>query len=83
MDAKPACTSEDLNELKTHKVTRAGVEKASVYLLNKQHGLRDHLLPSVLPLHLRGCEWKKESLFILGAGIFLLCSFYCYVQRSR
>lgn len=52
MDAEAACTSEDLNELKSQKVATVRVEKAPVYLLNKQHGLWDHLACSVLPLHL-------------------------------
>lgn len=51
MAAEPACKSEDLNELKAHKMTRVGVEKASVYLSNKHSGLWDHLA-HVLPLHL-------------------------------
>lgn len=70
-------------ELKTLKLTRVGVEKALVYLSNKWPGLRDHLAPFVLPLHLWRCKWKKDYIFILGAGIFLTGSFYCYWKMSR
>lgn len=57
-------------DLKTLKLTRLGVEKAPVYLLSKCPGIQDHLSPSVLPLHLWRCKWKKDHICILGAGIF-------------
>lgn len=70
-DGGPVCTRENPNETwRPWSLQDQVLRKAPVYLLNKCPGLQDHLSPSVLPLHLWRCKWKKDYICILGTDIF-------------